>query len=452
LRRIWRYLPLLLLAGPAVAQADSITVAPGPQYAASPLRRFFFGRSYRDLWTTPARYPVLRLDGMAPTRASSGRQTRSLRLRGTDGVEYVFRSIDKDLTPGTPWNSGGSLRQRLRQDQTRAQLPGSSVVAGALLRAAGVAGEAPRLVVMPRDPRLGRFAAPFGGMLGTIEPRPEAGWRGAGAPAERVLDTDELLEAIDSSGAAPVDARAYLRARLMDVYLGDWDRHEGQLRWALVPRAGGPAWVPVPRDRDYAFVSYDGAVAAAARLFGVTGVVRFGPEYPRLAPLIRNGDRLDRRMLAELPRAAWDSVVVDLRLRLTDRVIRDAVALLPREHRAMRGSWLEASLRSRRDGLDRVASAYYRRMSREVEVPLLAAPERIEARRRRDGSLELQVRADGRLRYRRVFRAGDTQRVRLAPGPGDRATATGPRGCIWLLVSGDRGQLTDRSGGPTHAP
>lgn len=429
----------LLSAAPAAAQADSVTLAPGPQYASGAIHRFFFGRSYRDAWATPARYPVLRLDGMTPTRASTGRQTRSLRFRGADGREYAFRSMDKDLTPDTRGNSGGSLRARLRQDQTRAQLPGASVVAAALLTAAGVPNEAPRLAVMPRDPRLGRFRE-FGGMVGTFELRPEDGWRGA----ERLVDTEELLPLLDGPAPARVDARTYLRARLMDVYLGDWDRHDGQWRWALMKGA----WVPVPRDRDYAFVSYDGAVAAVFRLFGVTGVVRFGPDYPRLAPLIRNADPLDRRMLAELPRVVWDSVAADLRARLTDAVIRDAVSRLPREHRALRGARLEAALRSRRARLHEIAAAYYRRMARDVTVPASSAGERIEVRRRRGGMMELVVRAGPGIHYRRTFRPGETQRVHLSLGRGDELMVTGQRGCIWLLVSGSPAQVSDRSGGP----
>ena len=36
-----------------------------------------------------------------------------------------------------------------------------------------------------------------------------------------------------------VDARGFLRARLMDVFLGDYDRHEGQWRWARYDDANG---------------------------------------------------------------------------------------------------------------------------------------------------------------------------------------------------------------------
>ncbi len=38
--------------------------------------------------------------------------------------------------------------------------------------------------------------------------------------------------------AAGVDARAYLRARLMDVLIGDWDRHLEQWRWARYENDG----------------------------------------------------------------------------------------------------------------------------------------------------------------------------------------------------------------------
>ena len=73
------------------------------------------------------------------------------------------------------------------------------------------------------------------------------------------------------------DATTYLTTRLVDLMIGDWDRHHDQLRWAEVEEAGGiTRYVPIPRDRDYAFANYDGWMMEVARYF-VSNAVSFVP-------------------------------------------------------------------------------------------------------------------------------------------------------------------------------
>ena len=59
-----------------------------------------------------------------------------------------------------------------------------------------------------------------------------------------------------------MDARAFLNARLFDLVIGDWDRHRGQWRWARFGDQPVTRWVPIPQDRDQAFIRYDGLVLA----------------------------------------------------------------------------------------------------------------------------------------------------------------------------------------------
>lgn len=437
----------LLVPASAAAQPDSVALAAGERYAASAPWRALFGASYRELWTTPARFEVLDLDafagGLTPVQARSGRQTRSLRLRGADGLEYDFRSVDKDLTPDTPGQGGGTLRQRLRQDQTHAQHPAAVVVASALLEAAGVPHAAPRLLVMPDDPRLGPHRAGFAGMLGSLEVRlDEEALPSLGLPqARRLVDTEALIPLLDGSARHRVDARAYLRARLMDLLLGDWDRHEGQWRWARIDEAGGHRWVVIPKDRDYAFVDYDGAIPALVRSFATPGVVRFGPEYPRLRPLVHSGRPLDARILAGLPRAAWDSVARDLRGRLGDRAIARAVRRMPAEYHARSGARLEAALRARRDALPAAARELYRRLALEPEIVGTEEAERIEVRRLPRGAVEIAMWGGGRPLLLRRFTPAETRRIVLRPGAErDTLVLRGSGGCIWVTVEAPPGE------------
>ena len=71
-----------------------------------------------------------------------------------------------------------------------------------------------------------------------------------------ILNQSELYRRLDAGAGDHIDARAFLRARLVDLMIGDWDRHERQWRWAKFP--GSDLWEPIPEDRDQAFSRYQG--------------------------------------------------------------------------------------------------------------------------------------------------------------------------------------------------
>lgn len=344
---------------PIPAGAAEAVVVLAPRYHASRIHRFWMGDGYRELWTTPIHVPVVDLDGFAggltPVRRGGGRQTRSLRLRGADGRDYVFRSLDKDQAHTLP-PLGRMTFGRVRQDQVSALHPGAVLVAAGLEDAAGVPNATPRLGVIPDVPALGEFRAAFGALPGTLQLRPKAGFAGA----ERVADTDELWPALRRAPGDRVDRRAYLAVRLMDVYLGDWDRHGGQLTWARRERGGVGTWIPIPHDRDYAFADYRGVLPGLARRIDPK-IVRFDAEYRDLRGLLVKARPLDERLLCALPAATWDSTSAAMARSLTDGAIAAAINRMPREYVA-RSAGLAATLRARRDHLPDAARRFHARL------------------------------------------------------------------------------------------
>ena len=442
---------VLLLAGragarPAEAQetaappagADSVRIAAGPQYRAGFLHRLFFGTHYRDLWATPIEVEVLDLatfaGGLEPVQRGGGQQTKSLRLRGADGKEYAFRSVDKDPSRALPPELRNTAAAGIARDQTSAGHPAGPLVVAPILRAAGVLHAVPHLVVMPRgDPRLGAFEAGFGGMLGTIEERAGDADDGEGfAGASDLISSDKLLKELDQSPNDQVDAPAYLAARLVDIFLGDWDRHRDQWRWARFGDEKPRRWVPIPRDRDQALVRYDGLLLTAARA-SAPQLVNFGPSYSGMLGQTWNGRDLDRRLLVGLERPVWDSVATALQARITDAVIDSAVNRLPPAYLPLDSARLAHALRERRDHLPDAAARFYRHLAAEVDLHATDKDEVAEvtredghyttvalARRDKDGTVEPPY-------LRRRFDHRDTKDVRLfLAGGDDRVIVRGP--------------------------
>ena len=188
----------------------------------------------------------------------------------------------------------------------------------------------------------------------------------------------------------------------MDFVLGDWDRHEDQYNWARFDRGGVRVWRPIPRDRDYAFVDYDGLAIDLARSL-VPKAVRFRPAYGNVFGLIQQAQYLDRRLLGGLERRVWDSVAVALRARLTNALIDDAVRQMPAEYQALIGAELAATLRARRDALPAAAAEYYAMMAREPEAYGTDAADFAVVERMADGGLEVRIHAGARRVARAVL-------------------------------------------------
>jgi hypothetical protein len=96
------------------------TVVPGPEYKPTGSRNFFIGKVYRSSWLQPVAVPTLDLrtekGGLRPYGKGGGRQTTSLKLIAADSAEYVFRSVDKDVTKILPPELRSSFAADLLRD------------------------------------------------------------------------------------------------------------------------------------------------------------------------------------------------------------------------------------------------------------------------------------------------------------------------------------------------
>jgi hypothetical protein len=447
---------LLLAAGAGTAAAqrpnETVRVTAGARYGAGGLHRLFIGQGYRPLWTTTIAVPVLDPDtfagGLTVEKEGGGLSTESLRMQGKDGREYQFRSVDKNVSPGMPRDLRGTLSQSVVQDLVSAKNPASALVVPPLLDAAGVLHATPRYVVLPDHPFLGEHRQEFRGRLGMLEERPTDGFAGA----RDVKGSDDLQKMIEAGPEDRVDARAFLTARLMDVFFGDWDRHWDQWRWARFDAGGVKWWRPIPRDRDNAFNDNHGLIPAIGR--GMTPIlVHFGPEYDAIRRYHMQPAELDRLLLAGLPREAWDSTANTLRARLTDAVIDAAVRRMPPEFVRREGEELAAALKARRDALPAAAAELYALMAREVDVHASDARERADVLRLPDGGVEVTLRAeggDGPVFYHRRFVPGETREVRLYLHGGDdaamvRGASPGKGILVRVIGGGGDDQLGDQS-------
>ena len=225
----------------AAAGAETTSVVAGSQYARGGTHRMLFGSDYRELWTTAATLEVLDLQheagGLTPTLRVGGQQTKGLAFQGKDGRNYTFRGLDKDASEILDEDLVGTIVDDLLRDAGAAQHPASEVIARGLLEATGIPCPSWRLVVLPDDPALGAFRKEFAGAVGVLRRLPECRERvESGLPRDhRDHRPPRDVPATAGGRGRRADVQALLKARLMDIFMGDWDRHRKQWRWARFP-------------------------------------------------------------------------------------------------------------------------------------------------------------------------------------------------------------------------
>ena len=430
-----------------------------PEFRGGGVQRRILGDGYRDLWTTPVTLPVLDFastgGGLTPVRKVGQAQTLALALSGADGRSYTFRSLRKHPERMLPEEWRNRLPERIARDQSSHTHPAAATILPGLAEAAGVAHTTPRLVVMPDDPALGQFREEFANRIGTIEEFPLPAT--AGTPgfmgATAIVSTRDLWKRWLEGPQNRINHAAYLRARILDLWVDNFDRHRGQWRWMRVP--GKEFFEPLPEDPDMAFVHHDGALMTWMR-GRMPRFLEFSEQYPKKldGPLINNFE-IDRWLLSALSADDWRREATDLQQRVTDAAIENAVRNQPTEWFAINGQATIDALKARRAGLVAYVMSVYRFYAGKVDIHATDRHEAVTVARDSDNSIDVAITVSGEQSpwYHRRFTSGETDDIRIyLHGGDDRVTRTGPAGgpiAVRVIAGGGADRVDDSASGGT---
>ncbi|WP_375436048.1 hypothetical protein [uncultured Hymenobacter sp.] len=418
---------------PLAATADSARVTAGRHYQRGPIGRVLLGPHHRSAWVAPVTLPVLELasivpGGLKPGKIGGGFQTTSMTVLTPSGQGYALRTIDKNPYRTLPKVLRHSFVLNLVRDATSAGYPYGAFVVPPLAAAAGIPHTNPRAFYVRADENgLGAASELYQGRVVLLEEKleGEANIAGRLPGATALEETADMLAKRYQTGQHTIDEATFLRARLLDLWLGDWDRHEGQWTWAAYAQPRGHTrWTPVPQDRDQVFFRFDDGLIPWLASKVVRKFRTFGPEYESIEGYTRNARYLDTHVLTRQTRPAYLATALDLQKRLTDAVINQAVRQgLPREVYQREGASMIAALRSRRAALPEVAEEFYRQRTRHVLVAGTDEDERFVVDRLNDTatvvSVYRQFKASNKpprpdsLFYRRRFNPTETHSIDL---------------------------------------
>jgi hypothetical protein len=348
---------------------DSVIVVPGDFYRRGAVAKVFLGEKHRKLWTVPVKVKVFDYEkrDLKPVDFGGGFQTTSIKLEDSKQRKWSLRSMNKDhqtVLPGVLRITG--LRYLVR-DQAASLNPYGHLAIPVLAKALDIIHVSPELVLVPYDKRQGKYNERMAGRIAYLEANPGGSWSDSRKfdNADDIVDTEKMLEAMKKSDHAEVDTMLYLKNRLFDMLIGDWDRHPGNWEWGLTETNGKKIFAPIPKDRDNAFSIYnEGLVSHIMSIFQ--------PKFQTYRKNIRNvrammhqSKTLDKTILHGVDASQFKHAAREIQEQLTDKVILTAFEQYPPEIYSLAGAEHAEILRARLKQLPEVAAEFHKLVNRK---------------------------------------------------------------------------------------
>ena len=344
---------------------------------------FLWGKRYRKYFGQKITAPSVNLDtlygGLKPVRKGGGHQSKSLRLEDKNGKEYVMRALRKNAVQylqAVAFKNQyveGQFNKTYTEDLLLDVFTGSHPYApfaiDKLADAINVYHTKPILFYVPKQKGLKEFNAGFGNELYMIEARTADGHgdKEYFGFSDEIISTDDLRKNLAKDEKYVLDEEAYIRARLFDMLIGDWDRHQDQWRWATFKEGKKIIYRPVPRDRDQAFSIFsDGFLmnTITSVIPALKGMRSYEDDIKNPAHFSLSAYPLDMRLIKQSNKANWDKQVQIIQNQITDQIIESAFSKFPEEVRGADIDDIKRKLKGRRKNLQRISDKYFTHLNK----------------------------------------------------------------------------------------
>ena len=396
---------------------------------------FLWGKRYRTYYGKEIDAPIAKLDtlfgGLTVVKEGGGHQSFSLRLEDEDGKQYAMRSLRKSALkflkfklPGISYGTADykdTWAEKAISDFFTTAHPFMQLVIDPLAESVAINHSDTELFYIPKQERLNEFNENYGDELYYIERRPseeQANYKGYRRTIDetsgKVTDyesTTDMLEKVKSDESYSVDERSLIRARIFDMLIGDWDRHQDQWRWVEYESPDGEKeFMPIPRDRDNAFPRFDGKVIPFIQWFvpNSRNWETYDGDVDNVKWLSLSGSRLDRTLLTSYGPEVWEEEAKAIQLGMTTDIIDNAFMRLPLKVQDETSDYIKKSLIQRLQTLPEVASEYAKYLNKIVAISGTEKDDIFKISRMENGETKVTVKRilsdeKDELMYSRIF-------------------------------------------------
>lgn len=407
---------LILIRVASPQTPDTVVVPAGSEYRSGSFHRTMYGDLWRDLWTTPIKFPVLNLTqmdgGLVPINKEDSSETRTLLFKGSGGRIWKFRSLNKFTTVTLPADVQNSYVGNFFQEMTAAAFPAATPLLTPMMDSLGIIHSNPFLCFLLDSPILGEYREEFRNLPGTIEPFFDTELITTSQNEKALLlSTGGLIKRLLTAKNEKVDGASFLKARLFDVFVNDWNRNQEQWDWIKPVDSSVVLWTPVPKNRDKAFSRFDG-VYPKLSTFMISQWTSFESHFPPPDLATVTGKFLDKRFLSELSRSDWDSVTNFVVSKLTDELFDTALDQIPSFSMSKSFRDLKPKLIERREKLKAFSDEYYNLINKVVDVFATDLNDELDIVRKENSTL-ITLTTSGGTTYKKEFDNGITEDIRI---------------------------------------
>lgn len=347
--------------------------------------RWLWGNHYRKYYAMPIEAEVGDLSalngGVTPFREGGGNQSNSLRLKAYDGQEFVMRGIKKSAVrflnaQAFKKNTFGNeltntFPERFLLDFYTTNHPFTGFAVNNMADKIGLYHTNPKLYFIPKQKTLGRYNEHYGDELYMIEERFSSDPKTLQYldNASDILSTADVLKNMRKDSKFSVDKETYIRARIFDMLIGDWDRHEDQWKWAEYKKGDQIIYKPIPKDRDQAFSNYDGtAFKIIMNIPMIRHMKSFKDDIKNIRWMNMEPYPLDLIFLKDSHEKDWENQAKYIQQNLSDKDIDEAFNNLPKEVQDETLADIKRKLKLRKEKAHVYAKDYYRILQEKVPL------------------------------------------------------------------------------------
>ena len=445
-----------------------------PIYRQDSIREALFfqtvwGAKYKDAYSRSVTAPVADLDtlfgGLVPVRQQNSKNYKALLLTDRNGNKYRMRTmaknalnvqrrvqVEEDVNPSDNENEiNPSIKGRDLEFYT-ATHPYAEMAIPEMAKKIGIFHTTPKLFYVPKQKNLQDFNTDFGDGLYmiSVEPTEKSEGEALFEYPDDVETTEDLLIKMRKTGTVFIDEERYMKSRLFDMLIGDWDRDPNRWRWAKYSsQTHDEVFVPIPIDHDNSFSSFEGNFLDLTRsLFSSTKQSHvYGEDLTDLQWFNEEGIILDRALIRNSGREQWKFLATVIRDNLTDEVIDRAFANVPSQVYDESMEDIKQKLRARRDNLVDIADRYYTHLAVQQTIVGTDYDDRFEITRLSNGQTNIRsfTNINGQQSdtlINRTFSLKDTKEIWIyGLGGSDHFTVQGDSGdMIFVRLIGGLGK------------
>lgn len=255
-----------------------------------------------------------------------------------------------------------------------------------------------------------------------------------------------ILKKIQNNSAR-IDQKAYIRSRIFDMLIGDWNKIPENWGWVTPLSADSSKtliYTPVVLDRSHSFSKVDGVFfKRLLKMLGLSFITNYQSNIKDVKSFNRLGFPIDLALTANSTEEDWIREATNIQTILNDKFIDSVFVSLPNELQSQTFEIIKVNLKHRRDLLKLFTQDYYSKLQKTPIIVGTNADESFIVDTDSLGNLKIQMYRNREKFFDKTYQSNLTKKIWLYPMGGTNTLSINKNNSkVKLAVIGGGGDNT----------